>query len=39
LDAPPAYVSIESSRNAAPVGDVDPRDAIIRDLAQITAAA
>jgi hypothetical protein len=36
-DAPPAYVSIESTRNAAPVGDADPRDAIIRDLAQINA--
>jgi hypothetical protein len=36
-DVPPAYVSIESTRNAAPLGDVDPRDAIIRDLAQINA--
>jgi hypothetical protein len=36
-DAPPAYVSIESHRNTAPVGEVDPRDAIIRDLAQINA--
>jgi len=36
-DAPPAYVSIESTRNAAPIGDADPRDAIIRDLAQINA--
>src|SRR5262245_7369654 len=36
-DAPPAYVSIESTRNTAPTGDVDPRDAIIRDLAQINA--
>jgi hypothetical protein len=36
-DAPPAYVSIESTRNAVPVGEVDPRDAIIRDLAQINA--
>src|SRR5262245_11057550 len=36
-DAPPAYVSIESTRNAAPVGEADPRDAIIRDLAQINA--
>lgn len=36
-DAPPAYVSIGSTRNAAPLGDVDPRDAIIRDLAQINA--
>jgi len=35
--APPAYVSIESTRNAAPIGDADPRDAIIRDLAQINA--
>jgi hypothetical protein len=36
-DAPPAYVSIGPTRNAAPTGDVDPRDAIIRDLAQINA--
>ncbi len=36
-DAPPAYVSIESSRNAAPAGEFDSRDAIIRDLAQINA--
>jgi len=36
-DAPPAYVSIESTRNAAPTGEADPRDAIIRDLAQINA--
>ncbi len=36
-DAPPAYVSIESTRNAAPAGELDPRDAIIRDLAQINA--
>ena len=36
-DAPPAYVSIDSTRNAAPAGEVDPRDAIIRDLAQINA--
>jgi hypothetical protein len=36
-EAPPAYVEIESTRNAAPVGGVDPRDAIIRDLAQINA--
>lgn len=36
-DAPPAYVSIESARNAASVGEADPRDAIIRDLAQINA--
>ena len=36
-DAPPAYVSIASSRNASPIGDADPRDAIIRDLAQINA--
>jgi hypothetical protein len=28
-DAPPAYVSIGSIRNAAPTGDADPRDAII----------
>jgi len=36
-DAPPAYVSLGSTRNAAPTGDIDPRDAIIRDLAQINA--
>jgi len=36
-DAPPAYVSIESTRNVAPIGESDPRDAIIRDLAQINA--
>src|SRR5262249_6582341 len=36
-DAPPAYVSIESHRNTAPIGEVDSRDAIIRDLAQINA--
>jgi hypothetical protein len=36
-DAPPAYVTIESTRNAPPSGDADPRDAIIRDLAQINA--
>src|SRR5262249_53584848 len=36
-DAPPAYVSIESTRNAAPAGEIDPREAIIRDLAQIIA--
>jgi hypothetical protein len=36
-DAPPAYVSIESPRHAAPIGEADPRDAIIRDLAQINA--
>jgi hypothetical protein len=34
---PPAYVSIESTRNAAPIGEADPRDAVIRDLAQINA--
>jgi hypothetical protein len=36
-DAPPAYVSIESPRHAALIGEADPRDAIIRDLAQINA--
>ncbi|HEU4559525.1 MAG TPA: hypothetical protein VFS20_16865, partial [Longimicrobium sp.] len=36
-DAPQAYVSIDSPRNAAPSGEADPRDAIIRDLAQINA--
>ncbi len=36
-DAPPAYVSIESARNAAPTGELDFRDALIRDLAQINA--
>lgn len=36
-DAPPAYVSIESARNAAPVGETDSRDALIRDPAQINA--
>ena len=36
-DALPAYVSIESVRNAAPVGEIDSRDALIRDLAQINA--
>jgi len=36
-DAPPAYVSIESARNAAPTGELDSRDALIRDLAQINA--
>ncbi len=36
-DAPPAYVSIESVRNSAPVAEIDSRDALIRDLAQINA--
>src|SRR5262249_7754618 len=36
-DASPAYVSIGSTRNATPTGDIDSRDAIIRDLAQINA--
>jgi hypothetical protein len=36
-EVPPAYVTIESARNVAPNGDADPRDAIIRDLAQINA--
>jgi hypothetical protein len=36
-DAPPAYVSIDAARNAAPAGELDSRDALIRDLAQINA--
>jgi hypothetical protein len=36
-DAAPAYVSIAPTRNVAPSGEGDPRDAIIRDLAQINA--
>jgi hypothetical protein len=36
-DTPPAYVSIESTRNTTPAGEVDSRDALIRDLAQINA--
>lgn len=36
-DAPPAYVTIESARNASMQSESDPRDAIIRDLAQALA--